>query len=192
MASAIRIIDSILIVVAVILFAIGTLLPVYSAGVQNPTYTFFYIVLLAVCGTDSFWYYASIGIGCILFFSSHRIAKNIGLALLAVVSLVNLIIFSQIVYTTTSMAHPSVTQTENIGLGCIMGLIGAIMVIVTILLECISNLVVEDNGNKITDKTINEIMNWKELLDKGIITPEQFAAKRQEILKITADKTEKK
>ena len=76
----------------------------------------------------------------------------------------------------------------NVGISCIVALIGAIVYFVCLLLNAIGCLIPKTCSPD-NDPRIQAVLKWKELADQGIISKEEFEEKRCAILGIKKDKT---
>lgn len=108
-------------------------------------------------------------IGFFLFFIENNIAKKIGQGI--VTGYMVILLWVSIAYVRYSVAP-------------IFGLTSVILYVIYFLICLIGYLALGNEGdnNPNNDLRIKKILDWKELQNQGIITAEEFEAKREEIL----------
>lgn len=108
-------------------------------------------------------------VGFFLFFTENKIAKKIGQGM--VTGYMAILLFCSITYIDKSVAT-------------IFGLTSVILYAIYFLVCLIGYLALGGDGdnNPNNDIRIKKILGWKELQNQGIITAEEFEAKREEIL----------
>lgn len=108
-------------------------------------------------------------VGFFLFFAENKIAKKIGQGI--VTGYMVILLYGSITYIEKSVA-------------AIFGLTSAILYAIYYLVCLIGYLALgsEGDNNPNNDIRIKKILGWKELQNQGIITAEEFEAKREEIL----------
>lgn len=108
-------------------------------------------------------------VGFFLFFTENKIAKKIGQGM--VTGYMAILLFCSIIYIDKSVA-------------AIFGLTSVILYAIYFLVCLIGYLALGGDGdnNPNNDIRIKKILGWKELQNQGIITAEEFEAKREEIL----------
>jgi hypothetical protein len=102
-----------------------------------------------------------------------KVVKAVGFGLLFSASFVAIGAFVTVVNAINGQA------ADTIGTGPWLALIGAILIILAFISDIIGShisLIPEVNAD------IHDILIWKDLLDKGIITKDEFDAKKKEIL----------
>ena len=108
-------------------------------------------------------------VGFFLFFVENKIAKKIGQGI--VTGYMAILFYGSITYIDKSVA-------------AIFGLTSVILYAIYYLVCLIGYLALgsEGDNNPSNDIRIKKILGWKELQNQGIITAEEFEAKREEIL----------
>lgn len=109
-------------------------------------------------------------VGFFLSFSGNNVAKRIGYGLTTGTMLIELFI--------------SVSAIETDSVAAILGLVSVIFYVVYFLVALVGFLAIggSEGDDPETDPKIKKITGWKKLLENGIISEEEFEAKRQAIL----------
>lgn len=110
-------------------------------------------------------------VGFFLFNSKNEIAKRVGLGL-----------------TTGGMvflASTAITYLET-STAAVIGLVSIILFVIYLMLKLIESIIAKDVDalSPEQDKKIQAVLEWKKLLEEGIISKEEFEKKRIEILKL--------
>jgi hypothetical protein len=166
-------------IITIVFLVLGTLLleigPIFpSVVVKNSTAVqpLFEIVILSFV-IDGFFYFAAGTVGAVLAVFGKKVVKAVGFGLLFSASFVAIGAFVTVVNAINGQA------ADTIGTGPWLALIGAILIILAFISDIIGShisLIPEVNAD------IHDILIWKDLLDKGIITKDEFDAKKKEIL----------
>lgn len=123
-------------------------------------------------------YFLALPFVAMLSFSDKKILSTIGLCLGIGVAVLNFYAFA------VAVNNIDGVPDAGVNVGPIFGLIGAIAVLAIILVKIFADMF----GPKITEKVQSaDILYWKDLLDKDIITKEEFNKKKDEILKLNVE-----
>lgn len=152
-------------ILAIVPFAYDGSIPIYAAALF-PTFLAWGIGAVSI---------ASIfGLILILFFP--RYARLIGYALIISINVLALLIFINVI------------GSYTLSIGAMFGVLSFVFVLLALIIDFILYLLggIEDEVN--IDKRITAVRELKALQEEGIITAEEYEAKRQEILKIKPTK----
>ena len=166
------IITIVFLVLGTLLLEIGPIFPSVIVKNSAAVQPLFEIVILSFV-IDGFFYFAAGAVGAILAVFGKKMTKAVGFGLLFSASFVAIGSFVTVVNAITGEA------ADAIGTGPWLALIGAILII----LAFISDLI----GSRLSlipevSVDVHDILIWKDLLDRGIITKDEFDAKKKEIL----------
>jgi hypothetical protein len=128
-------------------------------------------------------FYVVVVLGAALIFFPHKIVHQIGYGLYLSGASMALVVGALV------LKSAGASTTSDVGVGPILALVGAILAFVSLICEILgAKLEKEDDSSSKEDEQIKNVLAWKDLLDKGIITKEEFEAKRMEILHLTQKK----
>lgn len=134
--------------------------------------TMFSMVLLSTVVASSLFYVA-LGVGAFLSFSRNKISNKIGCGLLLGTSIIALTCFM------TCFTNVNGSLTYKIGIGSIIALVGAISTVIGLFFDLMLQF---DKAPKEEQESVHNLLLWKDLLDKNVITSEEFETKKKEIL----------
>lgn len=176
MKKVITILLNVFVPLSVLLMVVAIFLPAYSITVTSPAAAtvnyYVYSRISALFLGSSFFVYAFLPVGAILFYSKKDLLSNLGLALLISVGIVFIVLFIDVkgVY--------DEDLTTSFGAGSYLGLIGAIFAFLALALKAL----LIPLGKEDDEKTIQCLLRYKDLEEKGIITHEEFLTKKDSVL----------
>ncbi len=183
--------EKIFFVLSAIFFFISTFLPVQAGERSSDSFssssqitTTAYMNLLALYGGAFLLIAFLLGFAIVLFGDAKKYA--IGSALYCAAPLAALIAFLSIVLNLSS------SSSFKPGIGSIMLFIAIVLYIVSIVLHAINSLLIKDGEMNDVDERIALVRTYKEFKDEGVITEEEFQAKKDEILQLKSKKEAKK
>lgn len=166
----------ILLVVGLVLLALGLLLPAVTLN-GDPVVTYGEIITVALIGGVVI-YFIALPFVVLLILSNHKMLSRVGQCLGLGVALINFYAFALVIQDLNT--NPALTDAEA-GFGLVISFVGALILLGVIVTEIVFELI----GLKI-DNTHKEceILIWKDLLDKEVITKAEFEEKKKEILQL--------
>jgi hypothetical protein len=164
----------ILLVVGLGLLALGLLFPAVTAnGVSVMNYG---QVIFGILTGGAVIYFIVLPFAGLLAFSERKALIRAGQALGLAIAVINLYAFALVI---ENFLDPDIAGANIGGLGLAISFVGAHIVLVIIILDIIFELV----GLKVVEAhNAQEILFWKDLLDREIINKEEFEDKKREIL----------
>lgn len=165
--------------VSAVLLGVAVIVPALSEEAIDAAFSLVVLAsyLVVICGA----------VGVLLIFSKNDTAKKIGHGLYIatlIISLASALNFINVEPTAVTAATTTAEVETVSAIGAILILIGAILGAVHYLLQLV--ILILNNGAKdsgpYSDSRIVRIKEWKQLLDEGIITKEEYEEKRVTIL----------
>ncbi len=170
------IITVIFLVLGALLLEVGPLLPAIIVKNSTAVQAIFASVITVISITSLF-YFVAVTVGAALAIFGDKVVKTVGYGLLFGSSFVAIAAFVTVVNSIDGNA------ADMIGPGPLVALIGVVFVAIAAVADLIGSrlsLQPEVSAN------VHDILVWKDLLDKGIITKDEFEAKKKEILHLDA------
>lgn len=169
----IRVVSTVLLVVAVAIFYLGIILSAISSEVADIA---FFAVLQA-----SLVLFLCAGVGAFLIFAKNDTARKIGNGLS---------VFAFTVGAALSFYTLSFSDATGVSFGAICLLVAAVLLLLHYAFLFINYLLTRNNPeleNPNDDLRVVRIREWKQLMEEEIITKEEYEQKRISILGLTKD-----
>ena len=161
-----KISSKVLLIVSVALVGLGLLIAAMTDNeLDNQLYVLFQAYLIVLLG---------LGIGAFLMFANNDVAKKIGSGFVAVAMLFSFINSVLILKAGSELVAKTAVSAVFIVIAVLSYIAHYILVLIAMFVDKANNL-----GG---DVRVKQIKEWKALMDDGIITPEEFQEKRNQIL----------
>ena len=185
--------EKIAFVLSAVLFFVSTFLPIQSikqsTSSSSTTASSVFGVntfagLLGLLGGAILLIVCLIGFAITMFGDQKKFA--VGNALYLAAPLACLIAFLSVVVNLPS------TASFKVGVGTIMLMVSIVLYIVSVVLHAIDSLLTNNDKMNDVDDRIALVRTYKEFKDEGVITEEEYQAKKNEILQLKSGKEAKK
>ncbi len=185
--------EKIAFVLSAVLFFVSTFLPIQSikqsTSSSSTTASSVFGVntfagLLGLLGGAILLIVCLIGFAITMFGDQKKFA--VGNALYLAAPLACLIAFLSVVVNLPS------TASFKVGVGTIMLMVSIVLYIVSVVLHAIDSLLTNNEKMNDVDDRIALVRTYKEFKDEGVITEEEYQAKKNEILQLKSGKEAKK
>ena len=188
MKKVLHILTIIFVCLGAVLMEAGAMLPALKlANSPSSEYTQFSDYLVLFTGTSAVFFYVFIALGAAMVIKGGKdLVGHLGFALLIAGAFMDIGTVIEILF-----AAKIATGIATLGTGTIISSVGPALVVLGlityILWVCLDKVIDEP-------KNVKDILLWKDLLDRGIISSEEFDYKKKEILHLPeiADKKETK
>lgn len=185
-------------VLAAVLFLVSNFLPLFGKSkTSTSTYAgLSYLTLVTVFSYVFLLITFVVGFVLVMFYSKKYLAIGSGLNLISPITC--LVVFLNVFILTASSTSSSTTDSSStsvslkIGVGAILMLVSIVLYIVSYVCYIISNLLVKEIDDNDIDRRIELVKSYKACKEEGIISEEEFQAKKNEILQLSTKKESKK
>ena len=187
-------VSNVMVVIAAVLFGLGIVVSVLAASAEEAIF----LALVQLNAT----LFACAGVGVFLMFAKNDTARKVGNGLTAVAFITGLVC-ALITLLTISEANENVSSSTatpqfetDVSIGAIFVIVAVVFLLLRyafLLVDYLVNRNSAEAGSPNEDLRIVRVREWKQLMEEGIITEEEFEEKRVELLglKPKTEKTEK-